>query len=61
MLRLLKALCWAAPILLIAFLNARGLIDDDSAQTMFIVLPIVALMALRGETACWVGRWRASA
>jgi len=59
--RLKKALCWVAPILLIAFGNRWGLIDDDSAQTMFIVLPIVALLALRGETACWVGKWRVSA
>lgn len=59
--RLLKALCWAAPILLVALANRGALIDDASAQTMFIVLPIIALMALRGETACWVGRWRVSA
>jgi hypothetical protein len=54
-------MCWAVPILLVALADRWGLIDDDAAGTMFIVLPIIALMALRGETACWVGKWRVSA
>jgi hypothetical protein len=56
--RLLKALCWAMPILLVAMANRLLLVDDDAAQTLFVVLPIVALMALRGETVCWIGGWR---
>ena len=56
--RFLKAACWAAAIVLVAFGNAWRLVDDATAQTLFIVFPIVALMALRSETACWLGRWR---
>lgn len=59
--RQFKALCWALAIILVAFGNVRNLIDDATAQTLFIVFPILALMALRSETACWLGRWKVAA
>jgi len=47
-----KGLCWAAAILLVALGNRLGLIGDKTANTLFIVLPIVAVMSLRGGQQC---------
>jgi hypothetical protein len=59
--RSLKALCWALAIVLIAFGNVWRLVDDATAQTLFIVFPILALMALRGESACYIGNSKIAA
>ncbi|HSG32991.1 MAG TPA: hypothetical protein VLA37_00535 [Sphingomonadaceae bacterium] len=50
------ALCWAAAILLNALGNYLGYIDDSTAQTLFIVLPIVAMLSLRGQASCALDR-----
>ena len=41
-----KSMCWAAAILLTAAGNALGLIADDVAQMLFVVLPIAAVGSL---------------
>jgi hypothetical protein len=58
---LTKALCWAAAILLNALGNYLGLIDDKTSGTLFIVLPIVAVMSLRGIDGCSLWRQKRSA
>jgi hypothetical protein len=47
-----KGLCWAGAILFTALGNYLGYIADDTAQTMFIVLPIVAVMTSRDGAHC---------
>lgn len=47
-----KGLCWAGSIILLAIGNAAGLVDDQTAGTLFVVLPAVALMTLRGHGSC---------
>lgn len=41
-----SGLCWGAAILLNAAANYFGLIDDKTAETLFIVLPIVGVLSL---------------
>jgi hypothetical protein len=53
---LLKGFCWAGAILLNALGNYLGLIDDKTAQTLFIVLPVVAILSLGGGCNCRL--WR---
>jgi hypothetical protein len=48
-----KGLCWAAALLLTALGNRYGLIDDKTAETLFIVLPIVGVLSLNGGASCW--------
>ncbi len=47
-----KSACWAAAILLVAAGNALGLVADKAADVLLIVLPIVAVMAIRGRSSC---------
>ena len=47
-----KSLCWAAAILLNALGNACGLIDDKTAETLFVILPIVAVLSLNSNRPC---------
>jgi hypothetical protein len=47
-----KALCWAASLILMALGNAAGLVDDTMANTLFVVLPIVAVLGLRKRSTC---------
>lgn len=47
-----KGLCWAASLILLALGNRFGLVADDVANTLFIVLPIAAVMSLRGGNSC---------
>ena len=51
-----KGICWAAAILLNAVGNYFGLIDDKTAETLFIVLPIVAVLSLGAGSDCRL--WR---
>jgi hypothetical protein len=51
-----SGLCWGAAILLNAAGNWFGLIDDKTAGTLFIVLPIVAVFSLGHGCRC--GWWR---
>lgn len=48
-------LCWAAAIILLAVANAAGWVADDAAQTLFIVLPIVAVMTMGRARSCALG------
>jgi hypothetical protein len=41
-----NGLCWGAAILLNAAGNYFGLIDDKTAETLFIVLPAVAVITM---------------
>ncbi len=56
-----KALHWAAAILLLALGNAAGLIDDKTAGTMFVVLPVMAVIALNRGRGCRLPWRRAGA
>lgn len=49
---IIKGLCWAAAIILTAIGNALGLIEDATARTLFIVLPILAIIALGSAARC---------
>lgn len=46
---IVKALLWAAAILTIALLQSRGLIAEDTAKLFIVVLPVVAVLSLRGS------------
>jgi hypothetical protein len=52
-----KGLCWGAAIVLLAVGNYLGLIDDKTAGTLFVVLPVTAVITMRGG--CCFGRSRA--
>jgi hypothetical protein len=45
-------LCWGAAILLNAAGNYFGLIDDKTAETLFIVLPAVAVITMGAGCGC---------
>ena len=51
-----RGLCWGAALLLNAAGNYFGLIDDKTAETLFIVLPIVAVFSL--GSGCQTSLWR---
>ena len=53
-----SSLCWGAAILLNAAGNYFGLIDDKTAETLFIVLPAVAVITMGGR--CGWRPWRRS-
>ena len=54
--KMTKGLCWAGAILLLAASNYFGLVDDKTAGTLFIVLPLVAVLSLGGGCGCRL--WR---
>ncbi|MFB0612376.1 hypothetical protein [Aurantiacibacter poecillastricola] len=43
-----KTVCWATVILAVAGLSSLGQIDKASATTLLIVLPILAVVSLKG-------------
>ena len=47
-----KALCWAAVIIATALAKANGFISHESGLTMLIVLPVIAVLSLRGKSGC---------
>ena len=51
-----KALCWAAAIVMLAAANAAGLVADDTAQVLFVVLPVIAVISLRRNASCLLRR-----
>jgi hypothetical protein len=53
-----SGLCWGAVILMNAAGNYLGLIDDKTAETLFIVLPIVAVVTMGAGCGC--RPWRRS-
>lgn len=48
----LTAMLWALAIIFTAFLASEGVIDEDSATTLLLVLPILAAMQLTGRMNC---------
>ena len=48
----LKALCWAAAIILVALGGARGLMEKDTVVTLTTILPLLAWMSISGRTCC---------
>ena len=47
-----KAVCWAIVILAMAVAKSMGVISSASGATMLIVLPILAVLSLRGRKGC---------
>ena len=47
--KITKALIWAAIIIGLAVANIFEFVADDTAQTLFIVLPLVAWMSIAGR------------
>ena len=47
-----KAVCWAIVILAMAVAKSTGVISAESGMTMLIVLPILAVLSLRGRMGC---------
>ena len=47
-----KALCWAFAMLFVAVGLRLGLMDRKAATTLLIILPILAVLSLRGRSCC---------
>mgnify|MGYP003666228453 CR=1 FL=1 len=47
-----KAFCWAAAIIAVAIAGRANLIPADSAQTLTIVLPVLAVVSLFKSRSC---------
>jgi hypothetical protein len=60
MINIVKALVWAAAILIVALLQSRGLIAEDAGRLFMIVLPVVAVLTLSGSRSGPCDRRKAS-
>lgn len=49
---IIKGLIWAAAIILVALVGHAGWIERDVVTTLVLVLPVLAVMTLRGGTRC---------
>jgi len=47
-----RGLCWAAALLLTAIAKRYGVFEPGAADTLLLVLPIVAVLSLRKARAC---------
>jgi hypothetical protein len=47
-----RGIFWAAAIALTAFARRSGVFDAQAADTLLLVLPIVAFLSLRGGRNC---------
>lgn len=47
-----KALAWAGILMALAVASLFGLVKEDLAQTLIIVLPLVAWMNISGNQGC---------
>ena len=47
-----RGLCWAAAILVTVIAKGSGLIDAGAADTLLLVLPIIAVLSLRNQGEC---------
>ena len=47
-----KGLCWAAAMLMVAIAKTYGIFDAQAADTLLLVLPIVAVLSLRDKREC---------
>lgn len=52
MLRFFPAVLWAFVLICVGLLARKGVIDEGSAKTLLIVIPLVAYMQLFGRRAC---------
>jgi hypothetical protein len=49
---ILKGFCWAAAMLLVVTAKKYGVFDAEAADTLMLVLPIVAVLSLRNRREC---------
>ena len=47
-----QGLCWAAAMLMVAIAKHYGVFDAQAADTLLLVLPIVAVMSLTKKREC---------
>lgn len=47
-----KGLCWATAMLLVVIAKKYGVANADAADTLLLVLPIVAVLSLRPGREC---------
>ncbi|MEQ5787752.1 hypothetical protein J3454_07610 [Erythrobacter sp. NFXS35] len=60
MANIVKALVWAAAILIVALLKSRGMIAEDTAKLFMFLLPILAVLSLRDSRSGTCSRKTAS-
>ena len=53
-----RGLCWAAATLLTGVARRYGVIDAEAADTLLLVLPIVAILSFRYGRECSLPRKR---
>ena len=51
-----SALCWAAAMIVLALLGRLGIADRDAVLTMMLVMPILAVVTMRGGSRCAIAR-----
>jgi hypothetical protein len=47
-----RGLCWAAAIVFTAIARRYGVFDIEAADTLLLVLPLVAILSLRNGREC---------
>jgi hypothetical protein len=47
-----KGLCWAASMVMVVIAKKYGIFDAQAADTLILVLPIVAVLSLRDKREC---------
>ncbi len=52
-----KAIPWAVAMILIAIGKAYGLVEPRTAQTMFVILPGLAVATMNRPSSCGLFRW----
>lgn len=50
--KVMKGACWGVAMLLTATARHYGIFDAQAADTLLLVLPIVAVLSLNGGTQC---------
>ncbi len=50
--RITKAIVWGAVIITFAIVSAMGLVENDTARTMLIILPVLAWATISGQRSC---------
>ena len=51
-----RGLCWAAAFLLTAVAKKYGIFEAGTADTLLLVLPVVAVLSFRNRRECSLGR-----
>jgi hypothetical protein len=47
-----KGLCWATSMVMVVIAKKYGIFDAQAADTLILVLPIVAVLSLRDKREC---------